>query len=212
MNVTTADVQRVAQTYFNEPNRVVLHILPRAGRVEMNMRVAGRERDALCWVGRDAVRLGGAWRRTRTRTPNWPSSGRRGRCAARQVNFPPYEVRTLANGMQVITVLHHEQPAVTMRLLVRRRRGAGPAGQGRASRASSAQLLDQGTTTTQRRADCRRDRHDRRRARHRLGHRPHFAQRRRDEGFVRRRRWTCWPTSSATRRSRRRRSSGRSSR
>ena len=29
--VSTADVQRVARTYFNEPNRVVLHILPRAG-------------------------------------------------------------------------------------------------------------------------------------------------------------------------------------
>jgi len=29
MNVTTADVQRVARTYFNESNRVVLHILPK---------------------------------------------------------------------------------------------------------------------------------------------------------------------------------------
>ena len=31
MNVTTADVQRAARTYFNETNRVVLHILPRGG-------------------------------------------------------------------------------------------------------------------------------------------------------------------------------------
>jgi predicted Zn-dependent peptidase len=31
MNVTTADVQRVAKTYFNESNRVVLHVLPRGG-------------------------------------------------------------------------------------------------------------------------------------------------------------------------------------
>jgi zinc protease len=29
--VTTADVQRVARTYFNDTNRVVLHILPRRG-------------------------------------------------------------------------------------------------------------------------------------------------------------------------------------
>jgi zinc protease len=29
--VSTADVQRVAKTYFNESNRLVLHILPRAG-------------------------------------------------------------------------------------------------------------------------------------------------------------------------------------
>jgi zinc protease len=31
MNVSTADVQRVAKTYFNETNRVVLHILPKGG-------------------------------------------------------------------------------------------------------------------------------------------------------------------------------------
>ena len=29
MNVTTADVQRVAKTYFNDSNRVVLHIMPK---------------------------------------------------------------------------------------------------------------------------------------------------------------------------------------
>jgi predicted Zn-dependent peptidase len=29
MNVTVADVQRVARTYFNETNRVVVHILPK---------------------------------------------------------------------------------------------------------------------------------------------------------------------------------------
>jgi zinc protease len=31
MNVTTADMQRVAKTYFNEANRVVLHVLPSGG-------------------------------------------------------------------------------------------------------------------------------------------------------------------------------------
>jgi predicted Zn-dependent peptidase len=29
MNVTTADIQRVARTYFNETNRVLLHVLPK---------------------------------------------------------------------------------------------------------------------------------------------------------------------------------------
>jgi zinc protease len=29
MNVTTGDIQRVAKTYFNDNNRVVIHILPR---------------------------------------------------------------------------------------------------------------------------------------------------------------------------------------
>jgi zinc protease len=32
MNVSTADLQRVARTYFNEQNRVVLHILPKGSR------------------------------------------------------------------------------------------------------------------------------------------------------------------------------------
>jgi zinc protease len=32
MNVTSAEMQRVAQTYFTETNRVVLHILPRGSR------------------------------------------------------------------------------------------------------------------------------------------------------------------------------------
>jgi zinc protease len=31
MNVTAPDIQRVARTYFNENNRVVVHILPKAG-------------------------------------------------------------------------------------------------------------------------------------------------------------------------------------
>jgi len=31
MNVSTSDVQRVAKTYFNETNRVVVHILPKGG-------------------------------------------------------------------------------------------------------------------------------------------------------------------------------------
>jgi predicted Zn-dependent peptidase len=30
MNTTAADVQRVAQTYFNDANRIVLHIVPKA--------------------------------------------------------------------------------------------------------------------------------------------------------------------------------------
>ena len=51
--------------------------------------------------------------------PNWPSERPPRPLAAREVNFPPYEMRTLPNGMQVIIVLHHEQPAVSMRLLVR---------------------------------------------------------------------------------------------
>jgi len=62
------------------------------------------------------------------------------------VNFPPYEVRTLANGMQVITIAHHEQPAVTMRVLVRAGAAQDPERKGGVAYLTS-HLLDQGTTT-----------------------------------------------------------------
>lgn len=79
-------------------------------------------------------------------TANWPSERPPRPLAPREVKFPPYEVRTLANGMQVIAVLHHEQPAVSMRLLVRAGALHDPAGKvGVANLAAS--LLDQGTTT-----------------------------------------------------------------
>ena len=50
---------------------------------------------------------------------DWPAEAPPRPLPARQVNFPPYEIRSLANGMQVVTVLHHEQPAISVRLLVR---------------------------------------------------------------------------------------------
>jgi zinc protease len=78
--------------------------------------------------------------------PNWPSERPPRPLAAREVNFPPYEMRTLPNGMQVIIVLHHEQPAVSMRLLVRA--GSVQDLPGKAGVANlAASLLDQGTTT-----------------------------------------------------------------
>lgn len=77
---------------------------------------------------------------------NWPSEAPPRPLPLRQMNFPPYEIRTLANGLKVIAVTQNEQPAVTMRLLV----GAGSA-QDPARKAGTAQLvaslLDQGTTT-----------------------------------------------------------------
>jgi predicted Zn-dependent peptidase len=76
----------------------------------------------------------------------WPMERMPRPLPAREVTFPPYDIRTLANGMQVITVLQHEQPAVTMRLLVR----AGGANDPDKKRGVSylvSNLLDQGTTT-----------------------------------------------------------------
>src|SRR5262249_3229203 len=62
------------------------------------------------------------------------------------VKFPPYELQTLPNGLQVVAVLHHEQPVVSMRLIVRAGSATDPQGKlGLAHLVSS--LLDQGTTT-----------------------------------------------------------------
>jgi zinc protease len=78
--------------------------------------------------------------------PNWPSERPPRPLAARQVNFPPFEVKTLDNGMRVLTILHHEQPAITVRLIAGVGSAQDPAG--KAGLASlMGQLLDQGTTS-----------------------------------------------------------------
>ncbi len=82
----------------------------------------------------------------RAQTSVWPSERPPSPLAAREVRFPPYEIRVLENGLRVVVVLHHEQPVVSLRLLV----GAGGAQdpQGKPGVASFlAQLLDQGTAT-----------------------------------------------------------------
>src|SRR4051795_9323241 len=79
-------------------------------------------------------------------TRSWPSEGPPRPLPAHESSFPPYEVRTLPNGMQVVVVLHHEQPVVSMRMIVRA--GAAQDPQGKAGLADlAASLLDQGTTT-----------------------------------------------------------------
>jgi zinc protease len=79
-------------------------------------------------------------------TRNWPSERPPRPIAARDVKFPPYAVKTLANGLQVIAVSHHEQPAVTVRLIVRAGAAQDPADKPGVA-ALAATLLDQGTTT-----------------------------------------------------------------
>lgn len=77
---------------------------------------------------------------------DWPSERMPMPLAAREFAFPPYELRSLPNGLQVLVVQHHEQPAVTMRLLVRAGAVRDPQGKpGVAGLVGS--LLDQGTTT-----------------------------------------------------------------
>jgi zinc protease len=78
--------------------------------------------------------------------PKWPSISAPRPLAAHEVKFPPYEIRTLPNGLQVVVVMHHEQPAVSLRLIVRAGGAHDPAGKpGVAALLTS--VLDQGTTT-----------------------------------------------------------------
>jgi zinc protease len=77
---------------------------------------------------------------------DWPRSSAPPPLASRPVSFPPYALKTLPNGLQVLAVLHHEQPSVSFRLIVRAGAMQEPAGKpGVASFVAS--LLDQGTTT-----------------------------------------------------------------
>lgn len=74
---------------------------------------------------------------------NWPSEGPPRPLTARDIKFPPYELQTLPNGLQVVVVLHHEQPVVSMRLLVRAGSAADPKDKLGTARLA-ASLLDQG--------------------------------------------------------------------
>ncbi|MDE3155934.1 MAG: insulinase family protein, partial [Acidobacteriota bacterium] len=77
---------------------------------------------------------------------DWPSETPPAPLPAHEVPFPPYEIRTLPNGLQVVVVQHHEEPAVSMRLIVRAGSAQDPKGlMGLAN--LEAALLDQGTPT-----------------------------------------------------------------
>jgi zinc protease len=77
---------------------------------------------------------------------DWPSERPPRPLPARDVKFPPYSIRTLGNGLQVIAVSHHEQPAVSVRLMVRAGGAQDPADKPGVA-ALAAALLDQGTTS-----------------------------------------------------------------
>jgi zinc protease len=82
----------------------------------------------------------------RAQAKNWPSESAPRPLKSKTVAFPPYERRTMPNGLQVVVVQHHEQPAISIRLLV----GSGAAQDpldtpGLANLVAS--LLDQGTAT-----------------------------------------------------------------
>ena len=77
---------------------------------------------------------------------DWPSERPPRPLPAREVKFPPYSVQTLPNGLQVIAVSQNEQPAVSLRLIVRAGGAQDPADKPGVATLAAA-LLDQGTTT-----------------------------------------------------------------
>ena len=76
----------------------------------------------------------------------WPRDNPPRPLPARPVTFPSYEIRKLANGMQVVLVSQNEQPVVSVRMIVRAGAAHDPKGkQGLAM--MTATLLDQGAGT-----------------------------------------------------------------
>ncbi|HUU33842.1 MAG TPA: pitrilysin family protein [Vicinamibacterales bacterium] len=76
----------------------------------------------------------------------WPSERPPRPLAAKPVKFPPYEIRTMANGLQVVVVSQNEQPVVSARMLVRAGAAQDPKGKEGLAMLTAA-LLDQGTAT-----------------------------------------------------------------
>ena len=93
------------------------------------------------WLG--ALALAGP---AAAQVPDWPSERPPRPLPAREVKFPPYAFKTLPNGLQVIAVSHHEQPAVSLRLIIRVGAAQDPAKKP-GTAALAASLLDQGTTS-----------------------------------------------------------------
>jgi len=63
---------------------------------------------------------------------------------APELRIPPYEIRTMPNGLRVVVVSQHEQPAVSLRLLVKAGSAQDPANKPGVAGMVGA-LLDQGT-------------------------------------------------------------------
>ena len=82
----------------------------------------------------------------RAQSAAWPSERPPRPLPAHDVAFPPYDVQALPNGLKVVAVIQHEQPAVTMRLLVRAGSASDPPNKLGLAHLTAA-LLDQGTTT-----------------------------------------------------------------
>ena len=77
---------------------------------------------------------------------DWPSEQPPPALVRRAMVFPHYEIRSLPNGLQVIYVGHHEQPAVSVRMILRAGTASDPTGKPGVAQLVG-RLLDQGTTS-----------------------------------------------------------------
>jgi predicted Zn-dependent peptidase len=82
----------------------------------------------------------------RAQEKNWPFEPAPRALKSRPVAFPPFERRTLPNGLHVVVVPHHEQPAISIRLLIGSGAAQDPGDKPGLANLVSA-LIDQGTTT-----------------------------------------------------------------
>jgi zinc protease len=73
----------------------------------------------------------------------WPTERPPSPLSARPVKFPPYEIRSLPNGLQVVLVSQAEQPSVSVRMIVRAGAAQDPKGKMGVAMLT-ATLLDQG--------------------------------------------------------------------
>ncbi len=77
---------------------------------------------------------------------SWPRDNPPRPLAARPVTFPSYELRKLSNGMQVVLVNQNEQPAISVRMIIRAGAAHDPKGK-HGLAMMTATLLDQGAGT-----------------------------------------------------------------
>jgi zinc protease len=77
---------------------------------------------------------------------SWPRDNPPRPLPARPVTFPPYEIRKLPNGLQVVLVHQNEQPMVSVRMIIRAGAAQDPKGK-HGLAMLTATLLDQGAGT-----------------------------------------------------------------
>lgn len=77
---------------------------------------------------------------------SWPRDNPPRPLPARPVTFPPYEIRKLPNGLQVVLVHQNEQPMVSVRMIIRAGAAQDPRGK-HGLAMLTATLLDQGAGT-----------------------------------------------------------------